>query len=126
MLTGKRNSALQSRSDLGEQFHWNNNEIHLFRMHLEWNLIEVNHKNYSRLSLTDIRKNKAYIYIACSWVLKDVKMDGCVWVYCILVQLQREVTFSVSKPDDSFQIQPRTQNHVYKTTTIVTGLFITT
>jgi hypothetical protein len=63
--------------------------------------------------------------MACSWLLEDVKVDVCVRVYCILAQLQREVTFSVSKPDDLFQMQPRTQNHVYKTSTTVTGLFST-
>jgi hypothetical protein len=55
----------------------------------------------------------------CSWLLEDVKVDVCVRVYCILAQLQREITCSVRKPDDLFQMQPRTQNHVYKTTTRV-------
>ena len=50
----------------------------------------------------------------------------CGRIYSTLARLQREITFSVNKPDDWFKMQRRTQTRVSKTTATVSGLLIDT
>jgi hypothetical protein len=74
----KAQSLLLFRSDFSEQSRWNNSEIHLSRMKLERNLIEVNHKNNSSLSPADLRKSKGDIKPARGFqkMLKSTRVCG--------------------------------------------------